>query len=253
MLRFYAEKFHAATHMLSGLSAFIQSTENDVVDIDETAALEMVEILSGLSTILEELNLLVSKKSVDFIHEKLRTKPVIDETLRFIIEHLYRTINDELSVAVFFYLKPENAKFYDQQEPLFGLEADTAFPSSSFDIKEAGRCLALGRSTACVMHLMRALETPLKIMAADLGVTLKRDNWGTALGDIEKKILALNPKTDADKKEFHSSAAVQFRFFKDAWRDGSMHARSKYGDEEADEILRAVKAFMRHLAKRIKE
>ena len=42
------------------------------------------------------------------------------------------------------------------------MEVNDKFPSAAFDIDEAGKCLAIGRSTAAVFHLMRALETAIR-------------------------------------------------------------------------------------------
>jgi hypothetical protein len=42
--------------------------------------------------------------------------------------------------------------------------------SASFDIEEAGKCLAFDRGTATVMHLMRVLEVGLKALAKVLQI-----------------------------------------------------------------------------------
>lgn len=147
--------------------------------------------------------------------------------------------------------------FFDPQEPLFGQEVHNNFPSSHYDVSEAGKCMALDRSTAAVMHLMRALEPALMAMAKDVGLIPQREDWAKIIEEIENR---LNPNInnpnyikDRDKREFHSPAATQFRHFKDAWRNHAMHAREKYTPEEARVVYIAVKAFMMHLAKRIKE
>ena len=101
------------------------------------------------------------------------------------------------------------------------------------------------------MHLMRALETPLKLQAKSLGLNPNRDNWGDLLNTIEGEISKL--RNGDPEKEFHSAALTQFRFIKTAWRDASMHQRSKYVEEDAEPIMAATKAVMRQLATRLRE
>ncbi len=57
-------------------------------------------------------------------------------------------------------------------------------------------------------------------------------------------------KTD---QEFYAGGAAHFRMLKDGWRNHAMHARMKYPEEEADDIYRSTRAFMRHLSQRLSE
>jgi len=115
-----------------------------------------------------------------------------------------------------------------------------------FDITEAKKCIALGRFTASVMHLMRALEAPLKALASDLGVQGERQNWGDLINNIEPKINAM--PNNSPHKATYSESAIQFRFIKNAWRNHAMHSREKYTAEEANIILIATKALMKSLS-----
>jgi hypothetical protein len=67
------------------------------------------------------------------------------------------TVENEVSLRLYFEIPPEKAKFYGDGADPFGVAVGTAFPSVSFDAGEAGKCYALGRNTACVFHLMRVL------------------------------------------------------------------------------------------------
>ena len=140
----------------------------------------------------------------------------------------------------------------------FGDNVDNKFPSSRYDISEAGRCLALKRSTACVLHLMRALEVGLASLAGALGRTLTTENWNTILSDIETEIRSRTKATHGptwkDKDEpFFAESATHFRFIKNAWRNHAMHAKDKYTEEQAEEIYDSVRSFMRHLSERLSE
>lgn len=146
---------------------------------------------------------------------------------------------------------------FDPPRPLFGKEVADNFRSSAKDITEAGKCLALDRSTAAVMHLMRALETPLFLMARKVRInTKRRSEWGRIIEKIERKLAPPTGEKSPvrkDLKEFLLIAAGQFRVFKEAWRNHAMHARSTYDQEMAAAIFTAVESFMKHLATRLKE
>ena len=86
----------------------------------------------------------------------------------------------------------------------------------------------------------------------------KSSTWHGALVEIEKriKIIASGPKTKglASRIAFLSQAASEFRYFKDGWRNDTMHARLKDMDMvEAGRVLSHVKAFMTLIASRLKK
>jgi hypothetical protein len=138
---------------------------------------------------------------------------------------------------------------YDQVD-LFGPEVHTRFSKASFDIKEAGTCLALGRATSSVFHLMCVLEVGLDRLSYALGLPFSQRNWEPILQDIEEKIRTIPSKGD---REFYSRAALEFRFFRDVWRNHTMHGRARYDEQTAEAVLDHVKAFMVHLATRLQE
>jgi hypothetical protein len=169
------------------------------------------------------------------------------------LEYLLRTFRDEIDARPLFVMTPGKADLFDQPEPLFGATVDDAFPSSAEDVAEAGRCLALERWTAAVMHLMRALEPPLDALAAHVGVD-GGANWNKQLNQIESKLRSVARSTHgADEEQWAAEAASHFRALKNAWRNHAMHGRSFYDEARAMEIFEAVRALMRHLASRLKE
>ncbi len=94
-------------------------------------------------------------------------------------------------------------------------------------------------------------------MGESLEITIK-ENWNTAIDQIEKEIRSRSKKTHGeswitDDEPFYTGAAVHFRVVKNAWRNHTMHLRSRYDKEEAQDILNSVGAFIRHLATRLHE
>jgi hypothetical protein len=162
------------------------------------------------------------------------------------VVELSARIDDELGLRQFLLLNQEETLQFSDSSVGFGADISNAFPSSDFDITEAKKCIALGRFTASVMHLMRALEAPLKALASDLGVQGERQNWGDLINNIEPKINAM--PNNSPHKATYSESAIQFRFIKNAWRNHAMHSREKYTAEEANIILIATKALMKSLS-----
>ncbi|QBR71440.1 hypothetical protein CU048_09270 [Beijerinckiaceae bacterium] len=166
-------------------------------------------------------------------------------------------LTNELNDRFFVYLTPEEAHYFRETQP-FGKETIGAFHSSEVDIGEASKCFAIGRNTACVFHCMRILETGLRVMAADVGIAFDVQNWQNVIDQIEsevKKIGKTLPSgaTKSQRLQQLSEAAVQFTYFKDAWRNHVSHNRSRYDANQALSIFNHTKEFMGALAKWLQE
>jgi hypothetical protein len=166
-------------------------------------------------------------------------------------------IQDELEARSLYVVPRRLTSLLDSAKPLFGREVDANFPSAAPEIAEAGACLALGRYSAAVFHLMRTLEVGLTVLAASLNVTVKNPNWENVLNDITSAVNKITPATHgASWKEYQkycSEAAASFLVFKNAWRSYAMHLHERYDQERALAIWDGVKVFMNDLAKRLKE
>jgi hypothetical protein len=161
----------------------------------------------------------------------------------------------ELQEPMFLHIDSERRRFYEQQEPPFGVDVETSFPDSARDIAAANRCYALDEWTACVFHSMRVLEHGLRRIAKRFSVSFTTDSWHVVIRNVEAEIDAMRNKsglTEQDRTEitYYSDAASQFRYFKDAWRNHVSHAREHYDEREAEKVLTHVKEFMQHLAVR---
>lgn len=113
--------------------------------------------------------------------------------------------------------------------------------------------MAVGRWTASVMHLMRALETPLALLAGHVGVS-EASNWNKQLNEVEKKLRTISTAEHGTAEEqWAAQAASHFRAIKNAWRNRVMHGRDVYDEERATEIFEAVRALMRQLSGKLAE
>jgi hypothetical protein len=162
-------------------------------------------------------------------------------------------ISDDLSTQVLLALDPRRIHLYEQPK-IFGDEVFDAFPSANEDISEAGTCLALDRGTASVMHLMRVLEAGLSVLAAAVGVK-QQNNWGFYVQEIDKELAAKAKSSGARSadEQFYAEASTSIDNMRRAWRNPSMHPDKAYSVDRAEEIMNAVRFFMRHLATKLHE
>lgn len=170
-----------------------------------------------------------------------------------------RTLRDELESIRLLVLNSEAERaLFDPPTPPFGSEVQSNFASARYDIEEAGKCLALGRWTAGVVHLMRALQPALRALEADVQATKPQINWQNMIEQIEAAISAMrngrHTRTATPiELDWYAEAATHFRFLKDAWRNHATHGSDKYDEERAMRIYGNTRSFMAQLATRLKE
>lgn len=216
--------------------------------VDRAQAADIQDIFSSLVADCEALRLPVAADAAKGLRNTT-TSEELAKTLGFVRDAMAIGLNRRK------FFEPD-AKYleYFENPKLFGDRVFTAFPSATDDIAEAGTCLALERSTACVMHLMRATEVALKALATAVNVGQQSD-WGAYVREIyrelEKQVRAAGKQT-ADHL-FYAEAAAQIDNVKRAWRNPSMHVDKSYSQPRAEEILLATKSLMVHLATRISE
>jgi hypothetical protein len=174
------------------------------------------------------------------------------------LEELMYDLLGELTEPQFLRISVEMRPYFEQTEPLFGTAVSDQFPDSNREIAAAGRCYAFGEWTACVFHLMRALELALHKWALELGVTqfsaIELENWKNILDAADKKTRALEQQPKSLQKDrelqYYGETCAHFRSIKDAWRNHVAHSRTTYDGREAEAIMMHVKEFMRLLANR---
>jgi len=162
---------------------------------------------------------------------------------------------EELRKSSCFRIANEKDKYF-QKYDLFGAKVNTAFPSCADEIEKAGTCYALEQNEACVFHCMRVLERALRALAKKLNVTfsgtLDLQNWQNIIEAIEAAIKNLEklPKSQfkSETLKLFSQAAMQFRWFKEAWRNHVMHGRDVYDQGKSRSILDHVQELMQALA-----
>ncbi len=161
-------------------------------------------------------------------------------------------VTDELSGRKLYTLAGRHSTYFEEPAP-FGDKVEDAFPAASFDIQEAAKCRALGRWTACVMHVMRAMEVGLSALANHYDVVLDA-NWNQVLNQIELRTREIGKRSHgAEAEQWAAEAATHLRFVKNAWRNHAMHPLEKYDEERAVQIFESCRSFMHHLAGKLAE
>jgi hypothetical protein len=176
---------------------------------------------------------------------ELYTNDILDEVRRIKDNFIY-----VLSKRWFYALSAPAAEHYGLIAA-FGEEFWEKFKGARDDLEHAGNCLALGEGTACVMHLMRALEIVIRHLGDRLDVTINpKDTWGYILNNIiDPAIKKLPDGTDEEKRKRDqwSECRNYLWHVKQAHRDDSMHGRRAYTPKEAKEVLDAIKVFALYL------
>jgi hypothetical protein len=210
----------------------------------------VIEHFARLTELCEKLDMPISRSLlVD------KEPPQTEREFEIIRKVLDAELRDKLMVFVPSHRRKYfNRKFIDDS-------VLAAFPGPHLELRLAGQCFAVGLYTASVFHAMRAVEVGLRLMAAELQVTLVEgiDNaqWETLIRQIEAKIKGMIdlPKTPekAALLNFYSEASIQFRYFKDGWRIRAAHSKAVFDEPQALIALEHAHEFFKTLAIRLKE
>jgi hypothetical protein len=170
-------------------------------------------------------------------------------------QNLRQALMDEMRTIKFYSIEL-NKQYLIIDKNLFGPEVTIAFPSAIVDIEEAGKCLAFERWTACVFHLMRAMEVGLRAMGNTLKISSTNPNWENILRKCDEE-LKLHPSKRSIEWQsddaFFTESSTMLRSVKVAWRNPTMHIEKTYKKEQSQDIWDTTKIFLRFLATKLKE
>lgn len=178
------------------------------------------------------------------------------ETLQALLDRLV----DDTRRHEFFMIPAHKLATYNDARQMFGEKVNAAFPSAQKEIEQAAKCYSFGRNTATVFHLMRVMEVGLRVLGTSLNDAnldaRMNPSWERILRRCDEQLkLPLDKRSQEWKAEdqFYSDATANLRAVKNAWRNPTMHVERDYEEDEALEVLSAVKGFMKHLAGRLSE
>lgn len=259
IVEFSASKFLQLTNGWAKLEVLLTGSKSNHFPEEARSVLRKIP-WPNLLVACKALGLTVTAKSVERLVTLCQSGNPPVSVVRQAFSELNQRFIDEIDSNLFLYIPKTHAAWY-RSENDFSSQVQDSFPSTSYDIKEAGKCLALRRNTACVFHLMRvmgagvtALGKSLNEPTLDASRNLTWDNVLRRCGkEVGEKYDKMSPIWQADK-QFYAEATARLFAVKDAWRNPNAHeVGDKYTDEEAEDIYRTVRSFMRHLATKLKE
>lgn len=151
-------------------------------------------------------------------------------------------------------------KYYDVG---FGHDVTHKFPEATTEIKEAGTCYALGRHTASVFHLMRAVEHGLRALAVAVGVPgaplpLEYQEWHGLIDQVHSRsssvIDAWGRSAElTNARQFFKRIIADLQSFKDDVRNVTMHTRTSYDGPGALSVNNRTRDWFQVLSTKVSE
>ena len=272
MLKFNAADFYKVTtqmqHTLTGIEAgsFVSSatskggTKISIPISHPSVVTALIERGEELKKSLHVLGAQITIMAVDEMNASLANTYVTYETIANGYKDINHTLRRELTQVTLLSLSADDRKWFEPPEPLFGGDFEWMYPSGVFELDEAAKCLALGRPTAAVFHLMRIMEIGIRAIARCLQIPdpLKpaERNWGVVIKEVRTGIDKKWP-TAADRMvgdgDLFEALLASLDAVKNPWRNATMHVENKYTDDEAKHIFVAVEGFMKKLVARMDE
>lgn len=212
------------------------------------------EFLGYLDKLISELQLpefKLCKKAAQRLSDNIKAGVSRSQLLQN-IEDLRGRILDQLDLVWFLALSTDEKDLFEPPQPVFGNQFARKFPSALFDLDEGSKCLAIGRHTACVFHLMRIMEIGIQQLGKKLSIDIDpaHETWHQILLHVNKAINAMPVKTASQKskKAKYATSSAHLSNVRIAWRNEVMHPKAIYTEEEAKEIFSHTRTFMRNLA-----
>jgi hypothetical protein len=191
--------------------------------------------------------------SAALVENKAKHPPKTRDEYNLLIDAILTELKDRL----FLFIPGHRALFFEKND-LVSPAVSKAFPDVPGELREAANCLAIGFYTASVFHCVRAIEIGMRVVAVSLGVSfpfpIEQADWANIIDQMEAKIRAMKDRAKSAEKEsdlkFYSETAMQFRYFKDAWRVRVSHARESYDEAQATSVMEHAVTFFELVAAR---
>ncbi|MEK7674726.1 MAG: hypothetical protein AAB676_02685 [Verrucomicrobiota bacterium] len=224
---------------------------------------DVLRILEELKPALYKIGLMQADGRLRHFYQTLWGGTAFShEMLASEIEGLQGAIKWEFSERKFAFIPPINVPFFERDD-LFGEDfALIASPELNRQIKNAGNCIAADVDTGAVYYLMcvvecglRALAEHLKVRSVKKDVPIEHGTWEEIIQKLEKRVEKWQLTKRSLKRQieldFYNELLMEFRGFKDCWRNKVAHARVTYDHNQALSALIHVQKFMQKLSERI--
>jgi len=185
----------------------------------------------------------------------LRDKPSANE-VGIGAAHVASVLESEVSTHKWMTVDANSQPYLLPDLPeIFGSDVMGKIPSCSYDMTEACKCLALGRYTASVNHLMKVVERSLRLFSRKCGVSPFKTGgtpkaWTPLVEEIRVKVRAM-PISSIKQRQKQDNRLLALDRFENirAIRNQSSHADQKYSEEEALDFMQQAPLFLKQVAK----
>jgi len=238
---------------LQQLKELQQYSKQPDIDLNATCPILDGSNIAGVTiniaaSLIEELDLESSKIQINTLRRISLFGGKMSQFFQE-IEQLSRRFEEDLRKRKFLFVSPDLHQLWGKKDA-FGL--GNKFKDAQEDIEEAGNCLAVAQGTACVFHLMRAMESAVQTLSGELNMTVTHKTpWRVLTTGMDGKIKKLPDSTEPEKQKKNAweEACVNLHHVGSVWRNDTMHPAKSYTPSQALEIFNAVKVFMLSLAK----
>ena len=185
------------------------------------------------------------RREIDRVIEENK-KVFLVERCGIALRNISERFHDELEDKKFFYIPDDRVAFYGQVS-LFGEDVAKKFKHANDDITQAGNCYAVGQPTACVFHLMRAMEVVVRRLGRRMDVRIDPNTtWRKITGDMDYKIKGLADATarQKEKKNRWEETRANLHHVGSVWRNNTMHPAKTYTPSQARDVIDACRVFM---------
>ncbi len=221
---------------------------------------ELKSVVHDLKVICVEVGLGDTAIEIEDAESRIVYDLNVDALLE-IVKRVESSIAKELRNFKAIAVSSDRSKYVDNMELFADLQS--AFPSAIDDLIDAANCLAVECHTASVFHAMRAAEIGLRALARDRHVQIPKNRpielatWEVIIKELEKAETEIldYPATLAREAQFgfYHGAMMEFRAFKNKFRNPAMHSRERFDRDEASSALTHVVEFLRALSAKIGE
>ena len=244
MLGFLADEFYGLSQWLAKVRA------NPSVLLSQDGQKDFYDMVPKLYKHCDELGLALSRNKLMEIYHRVNEGCQARE-LPGLLGELDDRIHEELESQWFFHVSLQKVPYLRPMGAIYSEVLESKFKSTVIELEHAGSCYAFGENTASVFHSMRALEKGLRALADKLEMlpeSYQLENWKNVIDAIEKRIRAMEQEPKSSTKsanvQFYSQLAVNFWYFKGAWRNHVSHSNQLYDDHEAHKVLTHVFDFL---------
>jgi hypothetical protein len=253
ILEFDAHEFIGLMNTLRSIT-HMQASASESRSLDSPLGREaLVKSLLGHAEQLSKMRLPISRGAILALKSTIMNHGPLNELADEKVGFACRVLRMETEGRKFLQIDDED--LFQKGGELFGPDVASKFSTVGvFEIDEAGKCLAVGRSTACVFHLMRVMEVGVRAASACLGIADPAKgadrNWGFMLRKFKEDMDRRNKSRPPlwalpSDSQFFDEVYVSLDAVRNVWRNPTMHVESKYTVEEAEHIFASVRGFLK--------